>query len=255
MAERLNGKPMPEFLAVKSSDREIGYAATGPQDGALIVFVHGTPGSWQGFLDYLVDARLADAHRLVSIDRPGWGRSGRGNVETSLAAQSAAIAAVIEAEDTDQGVFVVGHSLGGTIVARLAMDRPELIDGTVIVSASLDPEVERSTWYQSMARWKLVRWVVPEDLDWANAELEPLAEELAKMTSLWPKVAGVITVLHGEKDGLVPVAHAGYTEKLAKNADVHTVVWPNEGHFVLWSNRGLVVDEILATIERSASLE
>jgi len=252
LAERLDGRPMPEFFAVQSGGREVAYAATGPQDAPLIVFVHGTPGSWQAFLDYLIDPRLADTHRLVSIDRPGWGRSGSGQLLTSLAAQAAAVAAVIEAQESNRGVFTVGHSLGGTIVARLAGDRPDLVDGTVIISGSLDPDVERPTWYQAMVRWKLVRWVVPDDLDWANAELEPLPEELAEMTGRWKRLDGVVAVLHGAKDGLVPVEHAGYVERLAQNADVRTVGWPKEGHFVLWSNRALVVDEILATIDRSA---
>jgi len=125
----------------------------------------------------------------------------------------------------------------------------------VIISGSLDPDVERPTWYQVMVRWKLVRWVVPDDLDWANAELKPLPEELAEMTRRWKRLDGVVTVLHGAKHGVVPVEHADYAERLAQNADVHTVVWPKEGHFVLWSNRPLVVDEILATIDRSARRE
>jgi len=56
----------------------------------------------------------------VSIDRPGWGKSGSGQLLTSLAAQAAAVEAVIEAQKPNRGVFTIGHSLGGTIVARLA---------------------------------------------------------------------------------------------------------------------------------------
>jgi|GEM_PF-2155067 len=76
LAERLDGRPMPEFLAVQAGGREIAYAATGPQDAPLIVFVHGTPGSWQTFLDYLIDPRLADTPIAwcQSIGRAGGSR-------------------------------------------------------------------------------------------------------------------------------------------------------------------------------------
>lgn len=252
LEERLQGRAMPELSTVGWRGRAVNYASTGPRDAPLIVMVHGTPGSWQAYLDYLVDPRLADDCRVIAIDRPGWGGSGAGRLEVTLEAQASAVVAVIEAQKTEQPVFILGHSLGGTIVARVAMDRPDLIDGVLIVSASLDPAVERPTWYQSMARWRVVQWAVPEGLDWANRELEPLPAELNEMTPLWSKFEATVTVLHGEKDGLVPVAHANYSQKMAKNAAVRTVVWPDEGHFALWSNRGAVVDELLATMDRSS---
>lgn len=251
LEERLQGRAIPELSTVVWRGRSVNFASAGPEDAPLILLVHGTPGSWQAFLDYLVDPRLADNYRLIAIDRPGWGESGAGQLEVTLEAQASAVVAVIEAQKTDQPVFIMGHSLGGTIVARVAVDRPDLIDGVVIVSASVDPEVERPTWYQSMARWRTVQWAVPEDLDWANRELEPLPEELSEMIPLWSAFEGGVTVLHGEKDGLVPVAHANYSQKMAKNAEVRTVIWPDEGHFALWSNRDAVVDEVLAAIERS----
>lgn len=251
LEERLGGRAMPELGATTWNGRQIGYAATGPKDKPLIVFVHGTPGSWQAFFDYLIDPRLGDQFRLVAIDRPGWGRSGLGSLEVSLAAQAEAVITVIEAQQSAQPVFVVGHSLGGTIAAQIALDRPDLIAGTVIISASLNPEIERPTWYQSVGRWRIVQWAVPDQLDWANQELKSLPEAFGKMTPRWLRMAGAVAVIHGEKDGLVPVAHAGYVAKMATNAEVETVILPSEGHFALWSNRDTMVREILALVARS----
>jgi pimeloyl-ACP methyl ester carboxylesterase len=39
-------------------------------------------------------------------------------------------------------VILVGHSLGGPLIARMTMDYPELIDGLVFVAGSVAPKLE-----------------------------------------------------------------------------------------------------------------
>ncbi|HEY5692223.1 MAG TPA: alpha/beta hydrolase [Cyclobacteriaceae bacterium] len=39
-------------------------------------------------------------------------------------------------------IILIGHSLGGTVIARMTMDSPELVDGVVMVAPSIDPEIE-----------------------------------------------------------------------------------------------------------------
>ena len=59
----------------KIEGRNIHYAQTGKEDLPTLVFVHGTPGSWNAFSDYMIDKELLRAFRMVSIDRPGFGYS------------------------------------------------------------------------------------------------------------------------------------------------------------------------------------
>ena len=42
----------------------------------FLIFVHGAPGSWDAFKDYLTDEDLKSKARVVAYDRPGYGGSG-----------------------------------------------------------------------------------------------------------------------------------------------------------------------------------
>ena len=57
-----------------------------------LLFVHGTPGSWDAFKAYLKNKELLQYYRIISIDRPGFGYSDFGNA-MNLTEQTKIIAA------------------------------------------------------------------------------------------------------------------------------------------------------------------
>ena len=63
-------------------------------DGTLLIFVHGAPGSWDAFKKYVVDKDIRERARVVSIDRPGYGGSGR-EAMPSIAEQADIVKEVI----------------------------------------------------------------------------------------------------------------------------------------------------------------
>src|SRR5215218_4937081 len=94
--------------------------------GGRVVLVHGftqTLGSWEP-----VAARLAARWRVVRVDLPGHG--GSGGVRVGFAE-----AAGLVGEAGGAGVYC-GYSLGGRLCLRLALDRPDLVRGLVLVGAS-----------------------------------------------------------------------------------------------------------------------
>src|SRR5665213_2489809 len=54
------------------------YVSVGTDTMRTIVFVHGSPGSWDAFSPYLQDSTLRTRFRMISIDRPGFGYSDYG---------------------------------------------------------------------------------------------------------------------------------------------------------------------------------
>lgn len=235
------------FSRYDAGGRIIHYVSAGQRDGPLIVLIHGTPGSWHAYADLMTDDLLLSKAYLVAVDRPGFGKSGKGQIVTSLEQQAAFLLPIIEHESPGRRAILVGHSLGAPIAVRLAMDHPRLVSGLLLVAPSLDPDLEKPRWYNNLAASAPVKWVVPRELALANQEIMPLAQELAEMLPLWSNVQSPVIVVQGQKDELVSPANADFAQRMLK--DRATVVRvADQGHFILWNRPRLIRNQILALL-------
>jgi pimeloyl-ACP methyl ester carboxylesterase len=96
-------------------------------DAPTLVMVHGFTGSKENW--YPMAARLGGHYRVVVPDLPGWGASERKPGEDyGFNAQSARLAAFVEKiRRPGSEVVLLGHSMGGGIVAIAAADHPQRI--------------------------------------------------------------------------------------------------------------------------------
>jgi len=234
----------PEHFEFTYRGRTLHYVSAGDPSLPLVVFVHGSPGSWDAFLEFMGNPRLLARARLVSIDRPGYGGSGRNLPEPSLVYQAAVIKTVLETDTGGRPAILVGHSLGAPIVARAAMDFPERVGGLILVAPSIDPELEKVRWFQYPADWQLLSWLVPPALRTSNREVLPLKGELQALLPLWAGISQVVTVIQGEKDVLVPAANADFAVARLVNARVTRVRVPDMNHFVPWTHPSLIEQAI-----------
>lgn len=232
--------PMPELKTLEPGGRPIRWAATGPEDAPIVLFVHGSPGDWMAWKGFLADPALLHL-RLLAVDRPGYGGSGRGKPEPSLAAQARLLAAVLEAEGARlRPAVVVGHSLGGPVAGRLAMDHPALVKGLVLAAASVDPSLEETRWFQVPASWSCLRWLLPPELDVCNQEILPLRGELQAIEKRWAELSVPIHVIHGGADELVPPGNADFLEARLPEDRARFVRVPAMSHFVPWRRPELI---------------
>ncbi len=235
----------PRYHTYQHDGREMFFAEVGERNRTPVVFVHGSPGSWGAFLSFMGRRELLQRAHLISVDRPGFGESGRGKPEKSLRAQAAAIQPILKQFATQKPAILVGHSFGGPVIARLAADFPELVGGLILVAPSIDPELEKTKWYQIPADWKLFSWMVPTDLVTTNREILPLKAELEELLPLWSEIRAPVTVIQGEKDGLVPPANADFAERVLTNASLKVIRDPELDHFIPWKRPDMIVDAIL----------
>lgn len=240
----------PSFQTYHYGKRPIHYLQIGDSSEMVIIFLHGSPGSSDAYMPYLADTTLLSKALLISVDRPGFGYSGFGKAEPSLRKQSEAFEQLLMAYQK-QKVILVGHSFGGPLAARLAMDYPELIDGIVMVAPSISPELEPSNWWRHIANIWGLRWLAPAALRVCNQEILPLKKELKKMMPMWEKVDAEVTVIQGTKDKLVPMGNAYFAEKMLVNSPKVTIDMVEEGnHFILWSEQERVTNAILVMMSR-----
>ena len=102
-------------------------------EGPPIVLVHGLGGSATNWCE--LAPLLAERYRVLIPDLPGHGGSEPLAGVSGLQPYADRIAAVMAQERIGRAP-VVGHSLGGLVVLRLALRRPELVSAVVLASAA-----------------------------------------------------------------------------------------------------------------------
>jgi pimeloyl-ACP methyl ester carboxylesterase len=212
----------------------------------LVLFIHGSPGDWEAWAQYLSDPDLATRAHMIAVDRPGFGGSEAGHAERSLEQQCLDIAPLLDRASPGQRVVLVGHSFGGPMVCRLAMDHPDKITDLIVLAGSIDPGQEQTKWYQYVAEWWVFRWLVPAELRTANREIRPLKAGLTEMLPLWPRIHQRVTVVQGLADNLVPPENADFAQRMMINAHPLEIIRiPGMNHFLPWKQYPLVKVKIL----------
>lgn len=106
--------------------------------GPAVAFVHGLgskPEHWVA-----TARRLTARHQVVLAGLPGHEGSEAATpltLERAARALDRALAA-----ETDRPVVLVGHSIGGLVATRLALDRPDRVRGLVLVETALRPQFD-----------------------------------------------------------------------------------------------------------------
>ena len=224
----------------------VSYLKAGDSRGTRVIMVHGTPGSATAWSDYVLSP--PPGTEVLALDRPGFGRSGPSGAVTRLADQAAAVLALMPADG--RPVLLLGHSLGGAIVARVAADHPDRVAGLVLLAASLDPALEAIHPMQYVGAWGLVKPLLPRMLRNANAELMALKPELQALAQALPRITAKVVIVHGTKDDLVPVANVAFMQAHLTGARcVKTVLLEGQNHFLPWNSEATVREAIRMAME------
>jgi pimeloyl-ACP methyl ester carboxylesterase len=239
----LNYKMKPVLHQIKVNDVMMNYAEIGSDSLPVAFFVHGSPGSWSGFMDFMKDTILLKKVKMVSVDRIGFGESDYGYAEESLVHQAEYLKPIVlKYKQMGKKIILIGHSLGGPMIARMAMDYPELIDNLIIVAGSIAPNLEpHEKWFRIPMDFMPIRVLIPASFRASNHEILYLKPELEKMLPLWKNIRQPVIVIQGGKDMFVSPKNADFAEKMLVNAKSLKVVRIDTmNHFVPWSHPQLI---------------
>lgn len=236
----------PNYRTQTFLNRNVHYAVIGKNDTLpLLVFVHGAPGAWYGYLNLMDDSLLQTHFKLISVDRLGYGKSGYGKAELSTQMQALAIKKIIDAENTHhKKVTVLGRSYGAPIAGYLAINYPTLIDKLVMVSPVIDPEKEKFFWFSNMGKWDVVRFCLPKMMNVATDEKFSHQQEMRTMLPKWKNLYVNTTVIMGEKDWVADTANLTFAKRHIVNCKASFIKLKNTGHLVT-SQQPEVIKQIL----------
>lgn len=118
---------MPEIV---TDGRRLAWREAG--SGAPALLLHCTlahSGAWSGVM-----ARLSDRLAMRAPDLPGHGRT---DLDPDRLPQEQALADALALPHADRPAHVIGHSFGGTVALRLAVEAPERVASLTLVDPVL----------------------------------------------------------------------------------------------------------------------
>lgn len=207
-------------------------------DGPAVVFLHGQPGTALDFAP--VVPRLREHFRLLLVDRPGY--AGDARPAEGFAGNAARVLEVLDALEIPEALLV-GHSWGGGVAVATALAAPRRVRGLVLVASVGVPEAldvsDRLLAHPLVAGAAVGLWrmlgprFAPVLERWAGSQLDAtqraaltVALQTWRAKQVWPaflpeqralvaetpqlaarlgEVRCPVIVLHGRRDGLVPI--------------------------------------------------
>lgn len=118
-ALEVDDEPAPQLAEVDG--RTISYVTLGAADGVPVVLVHGFGGDKNSWL--FVQQPLAETHTVHALDLPGHGASSKDVGDGSLDTLARTVLGFLDAVGAERA-HLVGHSLGGAVVAAAAKAAP-----------------------------------------------------------------------------------------------------------------------------------
>lgn len=131
----------PPVTFAQLRETQVAYRSEGSGDPPLVL-LHGFSASQDSWL--AVTAALAEHHRVVTFDRPGFGLTrlpDDPDDRRRIILPAGEVELVVELLDElgiDRAVLI-GHSMGGAIAAELALDVPDRTVGLVLEDAAIGP--------------------------------------------------------------------------------------------------------------------
>lgn len=230
---------------IRVNGHNIHYVATGADSLPTLFFIHGSPGAWNAFEQYLRDPRLLAKYRMISIDRPGFGYSEFGHA-MHLEDQVKSFLPLLANLQNGKPFHLIGHSLGGPIVVMLAARAPGLIKSIMIMAGSVDPAEEQSEVWRGVLDKTPLYFMVPGAFKPSNRELAYFKKDVHLLPPEFAKVTCKVYLVHGDKDDFVPPGNVEYAKKQLVNASaVQVLMFPGANHFIPWTRYDQIRDLLL----------
>jgi len=143
--------PEGEFVEVNGT--RLHYRRTGDPARPAVLMLHGAASNLEEPFMALSDA-LAEEH-VIWLDRPGLGWSERPEGDWSPQHEADLIVRTLDALGVERATLI-GHSWGGAIAMRTALDHPDRVDGLVLIAPALGAWIGEAAWFNKATFWPVL---------------------------------------------------------------------------------------------------
>lgn len=211
-------------------------------NGVSLVMVHGTPAdaaSWIKFSKRLGEVQIEN---MYAIDRLGFGRSSQGTFD-KLPDHSKAIHSYLKVKGIEKPILV-GHSYGGPVVLRAAVDYGDELAGIILMAGACDPYMNDPKWFRGSIDF--ISPLLPTAWGVGNRELYWLNRENQEMEPFLDQVRCPVVIIHGTWDSVCPYdSTIDYLNtKLVNSQEITLFEMKRHGHNVHFSAIDSLIDAI-----------
>lgn len=258
--------------ATLPSGLSLEYVTHGDADGVPVVLLHGVTDSWRSFEPLL--PHLPASIRAVAVTQRGHGDSDKPDDGYRASDFARDIAELLDVLDVPSAI-IVGHSMGATHAARMALDHPHRVRGLVLLGAfasyqqsleavefhrdavaslidpvpqSLAREFQQSTLAQPVSS-DYFETVVTESLKpparvW-RATFDALLDD--ECAAEWEAIAAPTLLLWGARDAFSRLVQ----QYALVEAIAHTqfIMYERAGHALHWEEPARVAADIAAFVD------
>jgi pyruvate dehydrogenase E2 component (dihydrolipoamide acetyltransferase) len=252
LVDTASGGATPEVVDIPGG--YIRFLKQGDAAEPAIVLVHGFGADLNNWL--LNQAALAESRSVYALDLPGHGGSAKNPQIGSIGDMAKAILAFLDAKNLSH-IHLVGHSLGGGVAAKIALERPALAKSlTLIAPVGLGKEIniafikglletDRRKEMQIVlealfhnpalvSRDMTMNVLSAKRIDGAVTSLRAIAdrcfaggEQTSILRGYLLQLSMPVQVIWGRSDRIIPPEH---TANLPRSVSVHLI--ENAGHMV-----------------------
>ena len=154
-----------ESRAVETNDVTLHVVEAGPEEGKLLVLLHGFPEFWYGWHEAI--ARLANAgYRVVVPDQRGYNLSAKPPSvrDYRIGELARDVVGLIDAYDRETAA-VAGHDWGAAVAWWLALHHESVVSELVTVNVPHPTVFERAlrgSWDQRLKSWYMLAFQLPK---------------------------------------------------------------------------------------------
>jgi pimeloyl-ACP methyl ester carboxylesterase len=221
------------------------FIAVGNKQKPALVLLHGSPSSLSGWKAIYTDTTFTNNYFIVAIDRPGYGFSNFGTVETNIHQQAKAVAAVLQCLSLHTNVSIIGSSYGGPVAVQTVINHPQQFKQLVLLSASVKPNAEKVYFISHFMTMPFVEYLFPAIFRMSSKEKLSHAKQLETVTN-WQNITCKAVIIHGNADDLIYYDNALYAQQqLTQAKPLITVTLQNKGHALIFTEPNFIKKVLL----------